>query len=236
MAGTLDETGLSLSFGRVADSICCLCSQDGLVGYLISDFGRGFYPRGYGWVGIRSNGLCGAILSVCGVDPQLPRTGMSKAECAKRYRQNNRERLNAYFAKWQRENPEKTRIWRNRYYKNHPEVGKMCTKRYRTNHPEAHREQEARRRARKNGIIVSETKLIAAWIKSWQAKKVVKCYWCNCGFQGRACQADHIEPLSRGGVHALSNLCIACKSCNSGKKALWLEEWNLKLLEPRLIF
>lgn len=36
---------------------------------------------------------------------------------------------------------------------------------------------------------------------------------------------DHVVPLSRGGRHEAKNLTPACRSCNSSKCALLLEEW-----------
>jgi 5-methylcytosine-specific restriction endonuclease McrA len=30
---------------------------------------------------------------------------------------------------------------------------------------------------------------------------------------------DHVQPISRGGLHEVSNLCIACKKCNLSKGA-----------------
>ena len=36
---------------------------------------------------------------------------------------------------------------------------------------------------------------------------------------------DHIVPSSRGGTAALSNLVLACRSCNSSKGARSITEW-----------
>lgn len=36
---------------------------------------------------------------------------------------------------------------------------------------------------------------------------------------------DHIEPVSRGGEHGLSNIVVCCQSCNSGKKDRPLLVW-----------
>lgn len=36
---------------------------------------------------------------------------------------------------------------------------------------------------------------------------------------------EHIIPVSRGGRHELSNICLACKSCNSSKGDKMLHEW-----------
>jgi hypothetical protein len=32
---------------------------------------------------------------------------------------------------------------------------------------------------------------------------------------------DHVQPLSKGGAHTLSNLKPSCRSCNSRKSASW---------------
>lgn len=39
---------------------------------------------------------------------------------------------------------------------------------------------------------------------------------------------DHVVPISRGGAHEFSNLLPACRSCNSSKNALTLEEWRAR--------
>lgn len=36
---------------------------------------------------------------------------------------------------------------------------------------------------------------------------------------------DHVVPLSRGGLHELQNLVIACVRCNRSKGAKMLSEW-----------
>ena len=49
-------------------------------------------------------------------------------------------------------------------------------------------------------------------------------YWGNrcwmCGAAGPL-EADHVKPVSRGGLHVLANLRPACKSCNRSKHARW---------------
>jgi len=39
---------------------------------------------------------------------------------------------------------------------------------------------------------------------------------------------EHKLPLCRGGLHDPSNLAMACKSCNSSKRGLTEEEFDLK--------
>jgi 5-methylcytosine-specific restriction endonuclease McrA len=68
-----------------------------------------------------------------------------------------------------------------------------------------------RRTAEQGGITGPE---LAAWKKA--QKKV--CHWCGCKCDKRF-HVDHIQPLSKGGEHAVTNLCIACPTCNLRKSA-----------------
>lgn len=70
----------------------------------------------------------------------------------------------------------------------------------------------ARRRQWKRGG--DSTRLI----REWEVLAAKVCYWC-----GKACQGnhsiDHYQPLSKGGMHEVSNLVISCLSCNKKKNA-----------------
>ena len=50
---------------------------------------------------------------------------------------------------------------------------------------------------------------------------------CYCGSQ-LDLTLDHLIPQFRGGKHSADNLVVACRSCNSSKKALDLMEWMAK--------
>lgn len=52
----------------------------------------------------------------------------------------------------------------------------------------------------------------------WTKKQKKVCHWCGTGC-AKSYHIDHIEPLSKGGVHELRNLCIACPQCNLRKSA-----------------
>lgn len=58
------------------------------------------------------------------------------------------------------------------------------------------------------------TSVIFAWVQA--AKKV--CYWCGVKCK-RKYHVDHYKPLSKGGKHEVSNLVIACPTCNLRKNA-----------------
>lgn len=43
------------------------------------------------------------------------------------------------------------------------------------------------------------------------------CYYCHGEMIGRAKSLDHKTPLSRGGAHSITNVVVACKTCNFSK-------------------
>ncbi|MEG4170087.1 MULTISPECIES: HNH endonuclease [unclassified Microcoleus] len=43
------------------------------------------------------------------------------------------------------------------------------------------------------------------------------CYWCNKSMQKSERTIEHLLPKSRGGSNALSNLRLACFSCNNSR-------------------
>lgn len=43
------------------------------------------------------------------------------------------------------------------------------------------------------------------------------CYWCNCKLNKSNISIDHYIPISKGGLHTLSNLVATCLHCNKTK-------------------
>lgn len=83
------------------------------------------------------------------------------------------------------------------------------------------RQYKARRRSQEDAGISGG--MLAAWTRE-QPKT---CFYC-----GAACpdsfHVDHFVPLAKGGAHVLTNLRIACPTCNLRKNAkmpnIWIEE------------
>jgi 5-methylcytosine-specific restriction endonuclease McrA len=75
-----------------------------------------------------------------------------------------------------------------------------------------------KRRARKHGTgseTVSTDALQALW------EKYEGCCWiCDQAVEGTP-QWDHVQPLAKGGAHALANLRPSCVMCNSRKGSMW---------------
>jgi 5-methylcytosine-specific restriction endonuclease McrA len=53
-----------------------------------------------------------------------------------------------------------------------------------------------------------------------------RCYYCKRRGRKRDFHIDHKTPLSRGGSHALENLCLACAECNIAKHTMTEEEFR----------
>jgi 5-methylcytosine-specific restriction endonuclease McrA len=83
-----------------------------------------------------------------------------------------------------------------------------------------------KRQALEKGCALGDLEAIVRWQIKWKSRLFVTCYWCEKEFSPRQCQSDHIIPLSKGGPHELSNLCIACKPCNLRKSVKMPDEWK----------
>lgn len=128
----------------------------------------------------------------------------------------NRERMREYDRR--RHNDERRAANRQNYRKN-AEVRKEYVRQWQRENPERKAEYLRHRRAlqasRSIGVIGAER--LAARMAYWGDR----CWMCG----DVATEVDHVKPLAKGGLHVLSNLRPACKSCNSAKRDRWpLEE------------
>lgn len=116
----------------------------------------------------------------------------------KAYHQTHREEKKAYDAS---------------YRLAHPTERKALIDAWRAAHPEESAAIQQRRRARKINAPRNDL-TIAQW------KIILNAFGHCCAYCGtKDCRLtqDHIQPLSQGGSHTLSNIVPACKNCNSRK-------------------
>lgn len=52
------------------------------------------------------------------------------------------------------------------------------------------------------------------------------CRYCGVSISWGEYECDHVEPVSKGGTDALTNLVAACEPCNRSKGAKTLAEWR----------
>lgn len=110
--------------------------------------------------------------------------------------------------KYDRQNRKKqTKQWRDRYRHN----------------GWSYRARNHNRRDPQGGDLTGEQ------LKSlWEASKGV-CYYCKKEITGRRITFDHYVPLALGGRTTIENMRVCCQSCNSRKKAMPGEGFELLL-------
>lgn len=96
--------------------------------------------------------------------------------------------------------------------KNSPEIIKLYKRTYSSN-----------QRVRRFGVSGYLSRKLVDQLMNDQSGK---CAYCQALLDKY--HVDHITPLARGGTHELSNLCLACPSCNHSKWASTLEEWAIR--------
>ena len=121
--------------------------------------------------------------------------------------------------KWRREQPDKVRESQRKYREAHPEIYREASKKYFKANPEVKRASERKRKAKKQQNSTF-------YISRSELKKLYLGPCSYCGVVGEM-TLDHVVPISRGGVHGVSNLVPACGPCNFSKGQKLLVEWKI---------
>lgn len=84
--------------------------------------------------------------------------------------------------------------------------------------------------ASKKHISQERTKARALKKTRWwlDQKNAGICFYCEETFESEELTMDHKVPVSRGGKSTKSNIVIACKTCNTNKKAQTLVDIALE--------
>lgn len=94
------------------------------------------------------------------------------------------------------------------------------TKAWAQAHPDMRREQARRAKAKRRGARVDyiQGSTLVALIQEANGR----CAYCD---EERSLTVDHIVPVKQGGMHAITNMVMACRSCNSSKGAKNAIDW-----------
>lgn len=131
-----------------------------------------------------------------------------RSEQFKQYYEQNRDVIMARSRRWYQENKEARLAWERVYHKKNPGIK---------------RGKNRRRRARKlNAQCTPYTDADVADL--WYAQGG-NCAYCAVPLFGDY-HLDHVVPLSRGGADALTNIVLACPSCNLRKGVKTGEEFE----------
>lgn len=136
------------------------------------------------------------------------------------YYQEHRQQMIAYACAYQREHREQHNSYSRRYYQRHIEQHKGRIESWRQRHPEKAQIYYRRWRARKMGARVEPVDEQAIYKRDSH-----RCVYCGAR---EDLTLDHIVALSNGGAHSEDNLVVACRSCNSSKRATSLVVWLLQ--------
>lgn len=147
-------------------------------------------------------------------------------ENQRRYRAENKEQLVLYNRRWRNENKERARQHSRRWRKRNPQKAKEVSYRYNANHKLVGRVRAQRRRARVRGARGTYS---AADIQAIYERQGGRCWWCGTDV-GTEYDIDHRVPLVQGGSNDVSNIVVACPSCNRSKGGKMPYEWNGRLL------
>lgn len=162
-------------------------------------------------------------------------------ETHRRYQQEHKEEIRERSKQYRLEHIEESNAHHNRYWKEHKEELSIRSRQYRIEHIEELRAYQKRyqqsdqvriqrkanshrRRAYKRGAGGTYT---ARQLQDQLKRQKHKCYWCSCklGNGKGAWHADHAVPLSRGGSNDISNIVIACPTCNIRRNNKLPHEW-----------
>lgn len=149
---------------------------------------------------------------------------MTKAEYMKKWRADNRERRMEYQRQWRLKHPDSRKgVYDPIYYQNNKDRLKENQRRYVTSHPE--QQLERKRRWRKANPVIDRLHVHARRTKT-TGVRIVKEQIHN--WDSRICgickkpledgfELDHTIPLSRGGLHKVTNLQLTHPYCNRVK-------------------
>lgn len=104
--------------------------------------------------------------------------------------------------------------------------------RYR-NEPEFRRAQIQRSKVRKiDRRVASDGTLTPEQVRLVHAERS-SCLYCGCRLGSCDRVLDHMDPISKGGAHDMSNLVVTCKKCNARKSAKTFVQWLYFVPEDR---
>lgn len=147
----------------------------------------------------------------------------NRSEYNKKLYNANRESINDRHKRYNEANKEKMLAYSREYYINNKERIKKYQQT--TDRKIAKRNISGNRRARiKEGTVTTS-----------QLKELILsteyCYWCEIQLTSIPIHIDHIIPLSKNGLHTISNLAVTCVPCNLAKGNKLPEDFKKEINE-----
>jgi 5-methylcytosine-specific restriction endonuclease McrA len=139
-----------------------------------------------------------------------------------KYYLENKERIDQQHRDYYETNKETTLERQRAAYVKNPRLYLDRSKAWELTHRDVRRAIGANRRARKkeNGGAFTPEELIAM-----RAAQAGICVYCLFQYDPDELTIDHIIPITHGGPHEATNICLACEKCNKSKNNRTLEQW-----------
>lgn len=131
----------------------------------------------------------------------------------KTYRESHRENARQATIEWRAANGERRRPTDRRWRAANREKTREATRRFAQNHPDKIRDNTARQRARRKPVLVAGA---VCRLDVWARDNGV-CGICGQSADPASWHVDHIVPIARGGIHAMSNVQVSHPTCNRRK-------------------
>jgi 5-methylcytosine-specific restriction endonuclease McrA len=138
----------------------------------------------------------------------------------------NHDHVHEYSAEWRSSNLEHHRDNARSWAKNNRVRINEKRRLWRLRNPDlqkAHRAAHEGRRKAAAGDSFSAQEILAQY-----RRQHGRCYWCSRPV-GDIWDVDHVVALSRGGANHISNIVIACPTCNRSKQAKLPHEFSSRL-------
>lgn len=147
---------------------------------------------------------------------------------AKRYREKNREKMRQRTRDWYRNNLEYNRtrkqVYREKLSEKQKVRRKMLARRWYSRNRSCFILATTKRKRLKDSQTVN-LPAIKTWMREVLSRPMAKCYYCRSVVLTSQIDFDHVIPLSKGGLHCVSNLCVSCSHCNGSKFNRPFSQW-----------
>jgi hypothetical protein len=125
------------------------------------------------------------------------------------------------MAHWRSNNSERSRELVRQSYERHREKRLAETKAWRMKNPDSVRTSHEKSKAKRSNVVIGE--FTREHKDAILIRQVGRCYYCD--IQLVDMHWDHMNPVSRGGIHDHTNMCASCVDCNLAKSAKTAEEF-----------
>lgn len=144
------------------------------------------------------------------------------------YYENNKSKIQAKYREYYAENKERILNNSHEYYKNNKEQILLYKKQYRQTEQGKLAAKNGRNNRRAREKSACDNTVTSSALKEIADKQGNKCYFCSIDIDVKSSSShvEHLTPLSKGGLHSVSNVVWSCASCNLKKNNKTEKEYN----------